>query len=154
MKLFAQHGAQTGEKITEGLTQGLLDGAVFSPRDIALDTLRAKLDAMATNHPTAERLFDPQYYAVFLADNQDARLGYLAVALLLASGILAMPGVARAALAPLARRSICDGVNDGSGAAGARCEAARPCSVRIPAQASRGSSRSSPMAQPRNPSRS
>ena len=78
MKLFAQHGAQTGEKITEGLTQGLLDGAVFSPRDIALDTLRAKLDAMATNHPTAERLFDPQYYAVFLADNQDARLGYLA----------------------------------------------------------------------------
>ena len=32
--------------------------------------------------------------------------GYLAVALLLASGILAMPGIARAALAPLARRSI------------------------------------------------
>lgn len=31
--------------------------------------------------------------------------GYLAVALLLASGILAMPGIARAALAPLARRS-------------------------------------------------
>lgn len=31
--------------------------------------------------------------------------GYLAVALLLAGGILAMPGVARAALAPLARRS-------------------------------------------------
>ena len=78
MKLFAQHGAQAGEKITEGLTQGLLDGAVFSPRDIALDTLRAKLEAMATNFPTAERLFDPQYYAVFLADNQDARLGYLA----------------------------------------------------------------------------
>lgn len=78
MKLFAQHGAQTGEKITEGLTQGLLDGAVFSPRDIAPDTLRAKLEAMATNFPTAERLFDPQYYAVFLADNQDARLGYLA----------------------------------------------------------------------------
>jgi hypothetical protein len=78
MKLFAQHGAQAGEKITEGLTQGLLDGAVFSPRDIALDNLRTKLEAMATNFPTAERLFDPQYYAVFLADNQDARLGYLA----------------------------------------------------------------------------
>ncbi len=31
--------------------------------------------------------------------------GYLAVALLLAGGILAMPGIARAALAPLARRS-------------------------------------------------
>ena len=78
MKLFAQHGAQAGEKITEGLTQGLLDGVVFSPRDIALETLRAKLGELATNHPAAERLFDPQYYSVFLADNQDARLGYLA----------------------------------------------------------------------------
>lgn len=78
MKLFAQHGAQAGEKITEGLTQGLLDGVVFSPRDIALETLRTKLGELAANHPAAERLFDPQYYSVFLADNQDARLGYLA----------------------------------------------------------------------------
>jgi|ERR1041385_7583543 hypothetical protein len=78
MKLFAQHGAQAGEKITEGLNQGLLDGAVYSPRDIALETLRTKLNELAENRPAAERLFDPQYYAVFLADNQDARLGYLA----------------------------------------------------------------------------
>lgn len=77
MKLFAQHGAQAGEKIAEGLTRGLLDGVVYSPRDIALETLRAKLNELAENRPTAERLFDPQYYAVFLADNQDARLGYL-----------------------------------------------------------------------------
>lgn len=78
MKLFAQHGAQAGEKITEGLTQGLLDGVVFSPRDVGLETLRSKLGDMATNWPAAERLFDPQYYAVFLTENQDARLGYLA----------------------------------------------------------------------------
>lgn len=78
MKLFAQHGAQAGEKITEGLIQGLLDGVVFSPRDVGIDTLRSKLDEMATTWPSAERLFDPQYYAVFLTENQDARLGYLA----------------------------------------------------------------------------
>lgn len=78
MKLFAQHGAQAGEKITEGFTRGLLDGVVFSPRDVALEALRGKLGDLAANHPAAERLFDPQYYSVFLADNQDARLGYLA----------------------------------------------------------------------------
>jgi hypothetical protein len=77
MKLFAQHGAQAGEKVTEGLSQGLLDGVVFSPRDIGIDALRSKLTEIAENWPSAERLFDPQYYAVFLADNQEARLGNL-----------------------------------------------------------------------------
>ena len=77
MKLFAQHGAQAGEKVTEGLKQGLLDGVVFSPRDIGIDALRSKLTEMSEKWPTAERLFDPQYYAVFLADNQEARLGNL-----------------------------------------------------------------------------
>ena len=78
MKLFAQHGAQAGEKVTEGLSQGLLDGVVFSPRDIGIDALRSKLREVAENWPSAERLFDPQYYAVFLTDNQEARLGNLA----------------------------------------------------------------------------
>jgi hypothetical protein len=78
MKLFAQHGAQAGKKVTEGLSQGLLDGVVFSPRDIGIDTLRSDLVEMAKNWPSTERLFDPQYYAVFLADNQEARLGNLA----------------------------------------------------------------------------
>ncbi len=78
MKLFAQHGAQAGEKVAEGLSQELLDGVVFSPRDIGVDVLRSKLADMAENWPSAERLFDPQYYAVFLTENQEARLGYLA----------------------------------------------------------------------------
>lgn len=78
MKLLAQHGAQAGEKLTEGLSQGLLDGVVFSPRDIGIAMLRSNLADMANNWPSAERLFDPQYYAVFLADNQEARLGNLA----------------------------------------------------------------------------
>ena len=78
MKLFAQHGAQAGEKVTEGLAQGLLDGIVFSPRDIGIDALRSRLVEIGESWPSVERLFDPQYYAVFLADNQEARLGNLA----------------------------------------------------------------------------
>ena len=75
MKLFAQHGAQEGEKTNEGFARDLLDGVIYSPRDVALETLRTKLDSLATNHADAERLVDPQYYAIFQNGTEEARLG-------------------------------------------------------------------------------
>jgi hypothetical protein len=77
MKLFAQHGASEGEKIAEGFSRGLLNGVIYSARDVSLANLRAKLDWLAASYPTADRLFDPQYYAIFLNGNEEARLGYL-----------------------------------------------------------------------------
>jgi hypothetical protein len=77
MKLFAQHGAQEGEKINEGLARGLLDGVIYSPRDVSLDTLRGKLDSLAEASAQAARLIDPQYYAIFLNGTEEARLGNL-----------------------------------------------------------------------------
>ena len=77
MKLFAQHGAQEGEKIEEGFTRGLLDGVIYSPRDVSLETLRSKLAFLAKEYPSSERLVDPQYYAIFLNGTEEARLGYL-----------------------------------------------------------------------------
>ena len=77
MKLFAQHGAAEGEKISEGFERGLLDGVIYSPRDVSLASLKQKLNAVGTASPTAERLLDPQYYAIFLNGTEEARLGYL-----------------------------------------------------------------------------
>lgn len=77
MKLFAQHGALEGEKTNEGFARGLLDGVIYSPRDVALETLRTKLDSLATSHADVERLLDPQYYAIFQNGTEEARLGYL-----------------------------------------------------------------------------
>src|SRR5262245_13886367 len=77
MKLFAQHGAQAGEKILEGFGRGVLDGVIFSPRDVSLASLKSKLDEIATDYASAERLVDPQYYAIFLNGTEEARLGYL-----------------------------------------------------------------------------
>ena len=51
MKLFAQHGAQEGEKINEGFARGLLDGVIYSPRDVSLVTLRGKLDLLGEEYP-------------------------------------------------------------------------------------------------------
>lgn len=77
MKLFAQHGASEGEKITEGFARGLLDGVIYSPRDVSLASLKDKLSAVEAAAPTAERLFDPQYYSIFLNGTAEARLGWL-----------------------------------------------------------------------------
>ncbi|HAM36701.1 MAG TPA: hypothetical protein DEB40_07905 [Elusimicrobia bacterium] len=77
MKLFAQHGALDGQKVGEGLEQGLIDGVIFSPRDITAAKLEQTLDTLAGDHAVAERLFDPQFYACFLASGGDARLGNL-----------------------------------------------------------------------------
>ncbi len=77
MKLFAQHGAQEGEKVNEALDRNLLDGVIYSPRDVSLATLTTKLDGLAENHSTIERFFDPQYYSIFLNGNAEAKLNYL-----------------------------------------------------------------------------
>src|SRR3989304_5420687 len=77
MKLFAQHGASEGEKISEGFARGLLDGVIYSPRDVSLPSLKEKLSTVAAASPAAQRLLDPQASAVFLNGTEEARLGYL-----------------------------------------------------------------------------
>ncbi|HEY5910766.1 MAG TPA: hypothetical protein VJA21_09210 [Verrucomicrobiae bacterium] len=78
MKLYAQHGALDGDKSLRGAQQNLIEGIIYSPRDLTLDGLRGKLRDVASTCPTTSRLFDPQFYTCFLADEEDARLGYLA----------------------------------------------------------------------------
>lgn len=77
MKLYAQHGAQAGEKVAEGCQQGLLDGVIFGPRDISRNSLEMQLGQLAAAHPNVDRLFDPQYYSCLVAGADQSRLGYL-----------------------------------------------------------------------------
>jgi hypothetical protein len=77
MKLYAQHGFQNGQKVSEGLRNRSLDGVILSPRDISLEKLGDQLIEFTGSFPQADVLFDPQYYACFLAGNPDSRLGSL-----------------------------------------------------------------------------
>lgn len=77
MKLYAQHGAQAGEKVSEGLSRSVLDGVIFSPRDISLSNLRTQLTSIKDGQPLADRLFDPQYYTCMIAGADQSRVGYL-----------------------------------------------------------------------------
>ena len=77
MDLYAQHGAQCGEKITAGLAAGVLNGVIFGAKEISGEKLRTDLSQIATTWPAAARLFDPHFYATLIAAQPGARLGYL-----------------------------------------------------------------------------
>jgi hypothetical protein len=77
MKLYAQHGAQAGDKVLEGLQRSLIDGVIYSPRDVSVQNLKGKLLSLRNEFPASERLFDPQLYAAFFGEAGDARLGFL-----------------------------------------------------------------------------
>jgi hypothetical protein len=81
MKLYAQQGYGTGsgenDRITAGLSAGYIQGAIISPKDFARDRAIALMEQMEANFPTAERLFDPQWYASILAHDPDCRMGKL-----------------------------------------------------------------------------
>lgn len=77
MKLYAQHGAQAGDKISAGLAHGLIEGVIYGAKDISPDRLREDLDSLAANHPKSARLLDTHYVAALVASEPGARLGYL-----------------------------------------------------------------------------
>ena len=78
MSVFAQMGAQCGSKITDGLNNGFIDGCIFSPRDIKLESLKSRINEIQEIDPNFEILFDPQYYASIIAATESkTKLGYL-----------------------------------------------------------------------------
>jgi hypothetical protein len=60
MRLYAQHGAQAGDKIAEGFRRGLLDGVIYSPRDISRTSLKEQLVSISGRYPAADLLLDSQ----------------------------------------------------------------------------------------------
>lgn len=77
MKLYAQHGHGDGQKSVTGLAQSLIDGLIFSPKDISAERLRAVGKEIRSAHPSADVLFDPQFYATILAVDPASNLGSL-----------------------------------------------------------------------------
>jgi hypothetical protein len=77
MRLFAQHGFGEGEKIIQGLQKGIISGAVYGAKDISPERLKERLDEIAASTPSADRLFDSQYYVSLIGFDPNIRLGKL-----------------------------------------------------------------------------
>ena len=81
MKLYAQQGYGTGsgenDRIIAGLAEGNIQGAIISPKDFSSERARPFLEQIQNEFPSADRLFDPQWYASILAYDPDSRMGKL-----------------------------------------------------------------------------
>ena len=75
MKLYAQVGFSLGDKVKAGIQAKTIDGAIFSPKDMAIDSLRTKMEEV--ENTGGEVYFDPQYYVSLYASSPNARLGNL-----------------------------------------------------------------------------
>ena len=77
MKLFAQYGSGPGTKISEGLKRQLIDGVIIGAKDESASFQKNFMRELAENCPDSTILFDPQFYACFIATKDRARLGSL-----------------------------------------------------------------------------
>jgi len=75
MKLYAQHGYGTADKLKDGFSDGHIDGVIFSPRDIKREKLRKLLKRY--NDKGLDLLFDPQLYVSVFEDNPNLKKRYL-----------------------------------------------------------------------------
>lgn len=78
MPVLAQHGFGVGSKISTAFEKGFIDGCIFSPKDIARDKLISAIADINKSTKEATLYFDPQYYATTIAQEPNAKLGYLA----------------------------------------------------------------------------
>lgn len=77
MKIYAQYGSGPGSKITEGLERGLIDGVIVGAKDGSASFQREFMKDISETEAGFRILFDPQFYACFIATKDRARLGSL-----------------------------------------------------------------------------
>lgn len=75
MKLYAQHGYGSADKLKDGFSKGHIDGVIFSPRDIKRDKLKRVLNKYEDKG--LDLLFDPQLYVSVFEDNPNLKKRYL-----------------------------------------------------------------------------
>ena len=77
MKLYAQHGFGPKDKILNGLSEGTIDGVIFSTKYAGPDKIPTLISKIQEQAVSADILVDPEFYAVFYAGHEQAKLGYL-----------------------------------------------------------------------------
>ena len=77
MPVLAQHGFACGTKIINAIESGYINGCIFSPKDIPQEKLISTIDEFKRSQKKPNLYFDPQYYATTVAQEPNAKLGYL-----------------------------------------------------------------------------
>ena len=62
MGIYAQHGYGKSDKIVRALGRQLVSGVIMSPKDESPERLKQTISELEQDFPTAQILFDPQFY--------------------------------------------------------------------------------------------
>ena len=74
MKLYAQHGYAPSNKVHEAIEKGFIEGVILSPRHISIENAKTYIREIKEIKPSAEILFDPEYYATRYVGTPNAQL--------------------------------------------------------------------------------
>ena len=77
MKLYAQHGHATQDKISKGIQEGFIDGAILSSRYLKPDSTKDLIDELRVLNPDIDILVDPEFYATRYLGTPNSQLRYL-----------------------------------------------------------------------------
>jgi hypothetical protein len=77
MKLYSQYGWGDGEKTQTGLSENIIQGVICSPKDIAPDAARTKVENLVGVYPDSDFIMDPQFYVNLHATAHNVKLGKL-----------------------------------------------------------------------------
>jgi hypothetical protein len=77
MKLYAQHGHATQDKIGKGIQEGFIDGAILSSRYLKPDPTKDLIDELRAINPDIDILVDPEFYATRYLGTPNSQLRYL-----------------------------------------------------------------------------
>ena len=77
MKIFAQTGLQSGDKVISGLNSEVLDGVIFTARNANPQKAGEQIAKARSMDDQAEVLLDPEFYATRLIGTPNSQLGSL-----------------------------------------------------------------------------
>ena len=78
MKIYAQTGYGAGKKIEIGIEKNLIDGIIFDAKNYSSQKLSSELSRYIELDNKLDLLFDPQFYATFIATKNESTIGNLA----------------------------------------------------------------------------
>jgi len=77
MRLYAQHGHASADKMHIAIQKGMIDGAILSSRYLKPDSTRNLIDELRTVNPDIDILVDPEFYATRYLGTPNSQLRYL-----------------------------------------------------------------------------
>lgn len=77
MRLYAQHGHASADKMHKAIQEGFVDGVILSPRYLKPDSAGQYVEELRVINPGIDILIDPEFYATKYVETPNSQMRYL-----------------------------------------------------------------------------